>query len=246
MYEERFYRSLSRSQYTLEISHKESDLFISTDKAIDKDIAYDVLRKYYGQIEDYIKKTPLFFTSLSPLEIDNDASPIVQEMLECSQETRIGPFASVAGAIALYVGRELLQYTDEVIVENGGDIFLKINEDKKIGVYLGERFAAASSILNENPIALKVKKRDNSFGMASSSAYIGHSLNFGMADLVTVIATDAIIAEGFATALSNRIKKEADVNEVLNIAKNIPLIEGLLIAYEGKIFLWGELQIDGE
>ncbi|MBU0693830.1 MAG: UPF0280 family protein [Candidatus Omnitrophica bacterium] len=239
MYEERFYRNAVFSKFSLEISHKESDLFISTNTKIDKELTLRILRKYYQEIEDYIKATPLFLTSLSPLEHDEAAPPIVKEMIESSHSTKIGPFSSVSGAIAQYVGKDLLNYTDEVIVENGGDIFLKINEDKRVGVYLGEKFQVAN-------LLLRIKRRDNSFGIASSSSCIGHSLNFGQADLVTIVAHDPIIADGFATSLSNRIKKQKDAKETLAMAKKDPLIEGLLIALEGKIFLWGQIEIDNE
>jgi ApbE superfamily uncharacterized protein (UPF0280 family) len=238
MYEERFYRNRLSSKFGIEVSYKESDLYVSTDKQIDTRLVQGILKRYYEEIENYIKINPRFLTSLSPLSDDESATSIIKDMLERSRLTGVGPFASVAGAIALYVGKELLDYANEVIVENGGDLFIKINEDKRIGVYLGERFKL------EN-IAIKVKKKDYPFGIASSSAFIGHSLNFGRADLVTVIAKDAILADGFATAFSNAIKKEQDLEEVLEKAKQNPLIDGLLIAFEGKILFWGEVEING-
>jgi hypothetical protein len=236
MYEERFYRQHISSKFKIEVTFKESDLLISADKEIDKERARDILKKYYTEIENYIRKNPKFLTSLSPLEEDKEAPPIIRDMIKCSSVTGIGPFSSVAGAIALYVGKEILQFANEVIIENGGDIFLKIKEDKKIGIYLGERSKIET-------ISLKISKRDYSFGIASSSSYIGHSLNFGRVDLVTVVAKDAIIADGFATAFSNRIKKERDIEDVLKLAKNNPLIEGMLISFEDKIFIWGDLEM---
>jgi len=221
----------------LEVSFRESDLLICTDKKIEKGLAEGILKKYYAQIEEYIEKNPLFLKSLSPIKTDNDAPAIIQGMIESSKITGVGPFASVAGAIAFYVGRELLDSCKEVIVENGGDIFLKIGCDKRLGVYLGEN----STIKN---ISLKIKTREYTFGIASSSSTIGHSLNFGKADLLTVIAKDAVLADSFATALSNRIKKEVDVKEVLEFAKNSKFIEGVLVYFAGKIFLWGQLELE--
>lgn len=238
MYQERFYRDWSLSKFRLEISYKESDLLISTDRELDKNFVQDILKKYYSEVENYIKKNSVFLTSLSPLEQDDCAPSIIKDMIDCSNVTGIGPFASVAGAIALYIGKEILGRADEVVVENGGDIFLKINEDKHVGVYLGERFET-------NNITLKIKKREYPFGIASSSAYIGHSLNFGRADLLTVIAKDAILADGFATALSNQIKKEADIKGVLERAKGNSFLEGLIIAFEGKLFFWGDVEVSG-
>ncbi|MCM8819276.1 MAG: UPF0280 family protein, partial [Candidatus Omnitrophica bacterium] len=220
MYEERFYRNLCGLEYNFQICYNESDLFIWSDKPIDKDFAYNILKKYFLQIEEYIKKNPIFFTSLKPLPYDQYAPDIINDMIKSAQYTNVGPFASVAGAIAQYVGLELLKYTEQLIIENGGDIFLKINEDKKLGVYLGKHFD-----ITIDTIFLKIKKRKSPFGIASSSAFIGHSLNFGRADLVTVIAKDAISADCLATALSNRIKKIDDIKKILDIAKNNHLID---------------------
>lgn len=238
MYQERFYRDWSPSKFRLEVAHKESDLLISADRVIDKSLAEDILKKYYTEIEKYIKTHQNFLTSLSPIEQDESAPPIVKDMIDCSNVTGIGPFASVAGAIALYIGKELLSYCDDLIIENGGDIFLKIKEDKRMGVYLGERFETDTA-------TLKIKRRDYPFGIASSSGYLGHSLNFGRADLVTVIAKDAILADGFATSLSNQVKKEKDIGDIFARVKENPFLEGLLIAFDGKLFLWGALDLDG-
>jgi len=236
MYEERLYRNKILSKFKLEVSFKESDLLICSDKEIAKEKAQAILVKYYEQVEKYIMENPLFLTSLSPLEIDQTAPAIIKEMLEASQVTDIGPFSSVAGAVAQYVGEELLGYCQEIIVENGGDIFLKINQDKIIGVYLGQEFKV-------NNLNLKIKKREQSFGVASSSSFLGHSLNFGKVDLVSVVAKDIIIADSFATAISNRIKKIEDVDKILVEVKNKLPIEGLLVAFGGKIFLWGDLEV---
>lgn len=237
MYEERFYRTRSLGKHSLEVAYKESDLFVATDTKVDIKLLHKILEKYYCQIEEYIKQNPQFLTSLSPLRQDERAPLIVQDMLKVSQATAVGPFASVAGAIALYVGRELLTYCQEVIIENGGDLFLKINSDKRLGVYLGDRYDLQN-------ITLKIHKQQTDFGIASSSAFIGPSLNFGKADLAMVIAKDAILADGFATALSNRIKEEKDVAGVMDSAKNNELIQGLLVFFEGKIFLWGEFSLE--
>ena len=236
MYEERFYRNKILSKFKIEVSFKESDLLICSDKEIAKEKAQGILVKYYKQIEEYITGNPLFLTSLSPLEIDQAAPPIIKEMLEASKVTGIGPFSSVAGAVAQYVGGELLNYCQELIIENGGDIFLKINQDKIIGVYLGQEFKI-------NDLNLKIKKRSQAFGVASSSSTLGHSLNFGKADLVSVVAKNIIIADGFATAISNRIKRIGDVDKILAEAREDLAIEGLLVAFGEKIFLWGDLEI---
>ncbi len=236
MYEERFYRNSVSAKFRLEVFFKESDLLISSDKEIDKDRAKDILKKYYNQIEQYSAKNPQFINSLSPIFKDEAAPLIIRKMIESSRFAGIGPFSCVAGAIAFCVGRELLNLSDELIIENGGDLFLKIKQDIHLGVYLGENFKIES-------INLKIKSRETDFGIASSSATIGHSLNFGKADLVTVLADDAVIADSFATALSNRIKKKEDIDKILKEVKGIKQISGIVIAFDGNVYLWGDLEL---
>lgn len=236
MYEERFYRQSTKTNHILEVSYQESDLLILSSQKIPQELAQEIVKKYYDIISEYITFNKQFQTSLSPLKDDPSAPEIVKAMLASCNITGIGPFASVAGAIAQYVGQELLSQTEELIIENGGDLFLKINKEILLGVYLGRNFKL-------NNLTLKIKPRNYPFGIASSSAYIGHSLNFGKADLVTVIAKDAIIADGLATSLSNQIKKPSDAQRVIALAKDNFLIEGLLIAVEEKIFLWGDIEL---
>ena len=80
---------------------------------------------------------PEFLTSFSPLPEDPDAPIIVRSMLTAGAEYGVGPMAAVAGAVAQEVGRELLAHTPEVIVENGGDIFLMMSRPVRLGLYAG-------------------------------------------------------------------------------------------------------------
>ena len=237
MYQKRLYRDYyKQAPYRLNVVYGHSDLYISADSELDAAKTREYLKQYYTQIEEYILLHPEFRTSLSPLPHDPSAPPIVREMLGAAQVAGVGPFASVAGAIACYVGRELLQESREVIVENGGDLFAKILSDKRVGIYLGDHY-------DLDTLVLTVPARTHAFGIASSSASIGHSINFGSADLVTVVAQDALHADSFATALSNRIKQESDVEGVLSFARENEWITGMLVFLKGKLFFWGDVEL---
>ncbi|MFH1768078.1 MAG: UPF0280 family protein [Candidatus Omnitrophota bacterium] len=237
VYQERFYRYYSRPKCSLEISYRESDLYIISDKPLAKEKTKEILIKYYCQIEEYIKKNPSFFTSLSPLALDENAPLIVQDMVKASCLAAIGPFSAVAGAVAFYLGKELLNYCRELIIENGGDIFMKINGTKRIGLYLGENFTPKA-------LTIKVKKEKLPFGICSSSAKIGPSLNFGKADLLTVKAKDSIVADSFATAYANRIKKVKDIAGIFKQAQTNFLIDAIVIVFEGKLYFWGDIELE--
>ena len=237
MYQERFYRHALKGLNTCEVAYKESDLYIVSNNALDQDALKAALIKYYSVIDAYAKEHAEFVTSLTPLIPDASAPCIVQDMTTASRSAGIGPFSTVAGAIAHYLGRDFMDKTDELLIENGGDIFININQPKRIGLYLGESFTKPT-------LTMTIASRGEPFGICSSSATIGHSLNFGTADLVTIIARDALIADAFATHYSNRIHTQADAHAVLDEAIKNPLIEGIVIAACKKLFFWGALQIN--
>jgi len=109
------------------VTVKETDLHILAARNIAEE-ANHFVHRYRNQLENYITSHPDFLTALVPLEHDILAPPIVKGMLKAAAAADVGPMAAVAGAIAEYVGRDLLDAgLQEVMVENGGDIFLKRN-----------------------------------------------------------------------------------------------------------------------
>src|SRR4030042_788955 len=118
------------------VTLKETDLYIRAASNLQRKANRMVL-KYRKQLEQHIEKNPEFLTSLNPLPAPENAPRIVLEMIEAGRKADVGPMAAVAGAVAEFVGRELLEFSPEIIVENGGDIFLKINRKKVGGIYAG-------------------------------------------------------------------------------------------------------------
>jgi ApbE superfamily uncharacterized protein (UPF0280 family) len=144
--------------------------------------------------------------------------------------------ASVAGALAEQVGTELLDHTTQVIVENGGDIFLKVSRDITVGIYAG------NSPLS-NKLAVKIPFASTPLGVCTSSGTVGHSLSFGRADAVTVIAGSAALADATATSIGNRVKVAGDIEHGLDIVQHIEGIAGALIIVDDKFGVWGDIEI---
>jgi len=154
MYEERFYRKKIKDDalITFQVQIEESDLWIISDVKLEG-FAADQLKLYRAVLTDYGQRNPLFFESLKPIETDKNTHPIITEMIEATALAEVGPMASVAGAISKYVGGALLNQCKEVIVENGGDIYMKTLVDRTIAIYAGEsKFS--------NRIGLKIKATD--------------------------------------------------------------------------------------
>ena len=237
MYKRRFYRDLIRLEdlVTFEVAIKETDLFVSSCREL-KEEAGNAILKYRNQIEDYIRETPLFQRSLKPLPVDEKAPEVIRTMQEASLKAGVGPFASVAGAIAEFVGKDLLKYSREVIVENGGDIFLKTLKKRRIGIFAGKsKFS--------NRLALEILPDETPLGVCTSSGTVGHSLSLGKADAVVVVSGFTSLADASATAIGNLIKKKEDIPLGIERAKEIEGLRGIVVIKDDKLGIWGNLKL---
>lgn len=235
--EERLYRSLINKDYLISyrLKIKESDLLISSDSDLSVP-AEKSLIQHRQFLETYINAHPEFATSLLPLSDDNLAPPIVREMIRRTKICGVGPMASVAGAVAEFVGRDLLAKTENLIVENGGDIFLSSRRKSTIAVYAGE------SPLSFN-VNIIVKPEETPLGICTSSATVGPSLSFGKADAVCVLSKSATLADAAASAIGNRVKKKADIRNALDYGRNIPGVSGVVIILGKDLGVVGEVEL---
>ncbi len=214
------------------VLEKESDLFILTKKELATQ-AYYILSELRAQIESYIEIDRDFLTSLEPVKIIEPAAEIVREMAMVSEKMGVGPMAAVAGAISESVCRYLAQFSDEVIVENGGDIFIINKQPITIAIYAGD------SPLSMN-LGIEIEPAFEGIGVATSSGTVGHSISFGNADAVTVISKNGGFADAAATAISNMVKTRDDIKNALDFAMKIPEILGIVIIMGDEIGAAGE------
>ena len=173
---------------------------------------------------------------MEPISIAKDSPKIVKAMAAATAKVGVGPMAAVAGAIAEFVGEELLAYSPEVIIENGGDIYIKSLKKRTIGIYAGN-----SPLTGK--IGLEIEAKDTPVGVCTSSGTVGHSLSFGKADAATVIARSATLADAAATALGNIVKTPEDVTKAIAFARNIEGIKGVVIIIGDRMGIWGGVKI---
>lgn len=237
VYEERTYRRYSSTAGLVSFAFtlKETDLFISASRNLETEARHAALQARLT-IEEYISKHPSFQHSLIPLPFDASAPAIIKGMLTAAAAAGVGPMAAVAGAVAEQTGRKLLGLADEVIVENGGDIFLKINREITVAVHAG------GSPLSQK-IGIRVSPNDTGLSICTSSGTVGPSLSFGTADAVTVRSLCSCHADAAATAIGNIIKGSSDIQRGIQLAQNIPLIEGVLIIKGKTMGVWGAMEL---
>ena len=232
-----FYRNriTAKDLISFSLVIKETDLLIFADTFLREEAENAVLH-YRHHLEKYIQRSPDFLHSLIPLPFDEQASSIIREMMHAAQLAQVGPMASVAGAIAEKVGKDLLKHTSQIVLENGGDIFLKVSNDVTIGVYAG------NSPLS-NKLGLKIASHKTPLGVCTSSGTVGHSLSFGKSDAVTVIAQSTPLADASATAIGNLVREKYDIEKGIKYAQSIKGIIGTLIIVDDQFGVWGNIEI---
>ena len=213
----------------------ETDLYIYANQNL-KNEAYERVIHLRNQLEAFICQYPTFATTLTPWINTQPAPEIVRRMIHASQHAGVGPMASVAGVIAEMVGTDLLKFSDEIIVENGGDLFIHKNQPFNIGIYAGDSPFS-------NRLGIHVDAVGSSLSICTSSSVIGHSLSSGQADAVTIRSRSAALADAVATASANRVKTEDDISNAIHFAKNIDGIDGILILMGKTMGAWGDLEI---
>jgi len=237
MYQKRSYRNIAcvNNLVSFQVAVKETDLFIHSAKNL-KYIARELILRYRGYIETYIKRHPEFEKTLQPLKISEPVPNIISDMTQASEKAGVGPMASVAGAVAEHVGIGLLEHTGEVIVENGGDLFIKTDNPVTVGIFAGK------SPLSMH-IGLKVDPGGKQIAVCTSSGSVGHSFSLGKADAVCVLSESCSLADAAATSIGNHVMEKTDIQKAIDFGKTIEGVKGIAVIADDNIGMWGDVKI---
>lgn len=238
MYQARTYREWVSSSglVSFNVTIRQSDLMICARRDLRRQ-AETILERVRADIEAEIARNPAFRDSLSPLPLPPSAAPVVELMLRAGAAFDVGPMAAVAGAVAQMVGQGLERWSPEVIVENGGDIYLRTDRHVEIGLYAGEDSPYSGGL------RLRVNPKGRGIGICTSSGTVGHSLSFGMSDAVVALADDAAFADAAATAVGNRITCPDAIAAVLEDERRRARLRGLLVTVGKRMGAWGEMEM---
>jgi ApbE superfamily uncharacterized protein (UPF0280 family) len=218
-----------------QVTVQETDLLVQAERPL-TDICREEVMTQRAYIENHIKRFPEFRTTLVPWQDTSPAPEIVRAMIAAGQAAGVGPMAAVAGAIAEAVGQVLGRFSSEVIVENGGDVFMMVDRPVTIGLYAG------SSPLSMRT-GLQLDPGGRPLSVCTSSGTVGHSLSRGRADAVCIVARRCALADAAATATANRIAKARDIPEAIRFARSIDGIEGVVAVCGERMGLWGDLRL---
>ncbi len=238
-YRERTYRKgiLKNDLKVFNVTVRETDLLVSADSDLSQ-ITLTSVQRIRSSLGSYIAAHPDFLTSLVPISYDEFAPEIVRDMMKASVKAGVGPMAAVAGAVAEHVGRDLLPHSRNVIIENGGDIYLKSMDDVNIGLFAGR------SPLSDR-VLIKVRNVQMPLGICTSSATVGHSLSFGCADACCVKSGSVALADAAATAVGNLVKSKRDLRNALKAGMAIEGVLGIIIIVGDQLGVMGDIELVG-
>ena len=243
-YVERTYRTHFNSERfsSFEVKYKETDLWIGVNPASFKpemkELVLHEIVNLRNKFDDYIAQEPMFRKTLQPFQPSEFAPAEAVEMAVAATKAGIGPMSAVAGLFAREAGKILIENfeIEELVVENGGDIFVKLKNELVLSVFAGE------SPLSER-VGIVIPAGFKNLGICTSAGKVGPSISFGKADAVMVICEDVVLADAYATAFGNKVKSPAQVEKVINQAENFPELLSLLIICDDKIGIRGDFEM---
>ncbi len=238
-YLRRFYRESMHAAglVSFAVSMGESDLYVFAERDLSAE-ARSSLAVHRAGLEEFIDRQPRFMTSYVPYEVPGDSPPVVRIMAASAARAGVGPMAAVAGAVAEVVGKDLAPLSREVVVENGGDIFIRSVTTRRVGVFAGESPLSGRLALVLPPTA------PEGLGVCTTSATVGPSFSAGIADAALVVAESAALADAAASALGNRAKSPALIEEALAAVSDIRGVIGCLLIVGEHLGVCGELVLE--
>ncbi|MCK9376453.1 MAG: UPF0280 family protein [Syntrophobacterales bacterium] len=236
-YEPRTYRTrMARPGLVgFRVAVKETDLWVLAARDFTPEVREVVLQER-RQLEAYIARHPGFLTALTPWPDDPFAPGVVRDMITAAAAVGVGPMAAVAGALAARVGQHLAPLSSEVIVENGGDLYLALAGPATVALFAGKSPLSHRVGLNLDPAL-------SPLGVCTSSATVGHSLSFGRADAACVLAASPALADAAATALGNRVQGPDTIAPALEWAAGFPDLLGAVVIVGEKLGAWGRVEL---
>jgi len=234
-HEPRRYRRLPDASdlAAFEVAVGETDLLVLAEREL-RDEARQAARAARRRIESHAALYADFLEARRPLPAPAGTEGIVAQMYDAARMAGTGPMAAVAGAVAEAVARELAADSAEVIVENGGDLFLITQRERLVAIDAG----VAS--WRQRP-ALVVPPGERA--ICTSSGTVGHSAGGGRADAAVVVAPGGALADALATAVANRVAGPEDVGAAVRWAQGRDAVEHVVIVCGDTMGTWGRLEM---
>jgi len=211
--------------------YREADLLLACEQASLLSTGLKGFIEARETVQTYVEKHPEFLYSLEPVKPDEEAPGVAAAAMEASVKAGVGPMAALPGALADTVLQAMLKHgAKTVIVENGGEVSMRISREALIGVYTGR----------ELNLGLILDGSRGAIGVSTSSSSVSHALSLGNADAAVVVAENAALADAVSTRVGNSVKSgcRESLEEAVKLALSIRGVEGCVV-YSGGMLGFG-------
>ena len=133
-------------------------------------------------------------------------------------------------------GMGCYQKSADIIVENGGDIFISASQPVTIGILAGNSPLSGK-------IGVRLSANTSTMAICTSSGLVGPSLSKGRAEAVSIVSRSCPLADAAATAVANQVQTKKDLQPAVDIARSISGVEGVVIIKGDAVAMWGDLDI---
>lgn len=244
---ERRYRATCRpkaEEQAFQVVVEHSDLWIVASQNLANQ-ALQALQLLRGQLKGYIAWHPGFAESFAPVLVEDNAPGIIKDMALAAARCGVGPMAAVAGAVAEHVATALQPLSRDVLVENGGDLFMHSAKERVVGLLPDPQ--------NDSTLGVLLSPEVFPLSLCASSATIGHSVSLGSGELVVVRSQSGAFADAAATALCNLLQTPKDLDRLLHTAQQWAApqpgypawccLQGVFAQCKGRLAVWGEMEL---
>jgi ApbE superfamily uncharacterized protein (UPF0280 family) len=200
-----------------EVREGETDLAVFAARDLSAETR-GVVRGLRADLEGYAREHGGFLEALKPLEPAEGAPEIVRRMCRAAVEWGVAADS------------------DEVIVENGGDVYLSTAKPRKVAIFAGDDSPFGGDL------AVLVKPETGIHGVCASSATVGHSLSFGRADAVVAFAPSAAFADAAATAICNRVGSKGEVEKIIEDERRRARLTALVVIMDDVMGAFGDVE----
>lgn len=183
-----------------------------------RDLAIDGSHMAIRVLEDLAKYLLVIKKKSQELEVDYTFPDVIQRMIEATKkmgETDLTPLAAVAGAASDVVADFMFsQGGTKIIVDNGGDIAIRLREGQvaKVGVKTDINAKHPGYVISINSTM--------GIGGVATSGLGGRSFTKGIASAATVLSRTAALSDAAATVIGNFANVE-DPNIERSLAEEI-------------------------
>jgi uncharacterized protein len=225
-----------QGEVTFQVVLEQTDLFVTAERDLAGPVL-DLVRQLRADLKNHMLLAPGFRESLVPVAVHDNAPEVALLMARAAQAVGVGPFAAVAGTFAQLVADHFAAVSPNIIVENGGDLYLHSTRERVVAL-LGDPEGRAR-------LGVRIPRSEFPVSLCASSATIGPSLSLGQGELVVTRSKSGAFADAAATALANLVDTADDLDLMLAHARKMaPLgLEGVFAQAGGKLAVWGKMEL---